>query len=224
MKTDNIALKTKLVPYTTKQEKFNHISHLIGVPLGALIFVVSIIMFILGKLSVPYFIGLSIFSFTAISLYSISASYHKPNDDVSKKRVKRVIDHCTIYALIAGTYTPICIYLMSTTTIGLTLLVIQWLLAIIGIMLNAYDLDNPVVKTLSMILYIAMGWMILYTAGFVYLPKMSFIWILAGGIIYTIGSILYGIGHSKMWFHSVFHVFVLLGTLSQAIGVFFLFI
>ena len=224
MKVKENVLKTELVAYSEKQEKFNWVSHMLGVPLGYLIFVVSMIMFVIGKISVPYFIGLTVFAITAVVLYAVSASYHKAEANSDNKRVKRIIDHCTIYALIAGTYTPICIYLMSQSIIGLILLIVQWSLAILGIALNAYNLNSKVVKTISMILYIAMGWMILFTTAFQLLPQISFGLILAGGIVYTIGSVLYGIGHSNKWFHSVFHVFVLFGTLLQAIGVFFLFI
>ncbi len=223
MKIKENILKTELVDYSYKQEKMNFITHLIGVPLGILIFIASIVMIIIKKVTTGVFIGLTIFSFTAILLYFVSASYHLPNDDENKKRAKRIVDHCTIYALIAGTYTPICIWLYQFSYFGLYLLIAQWVLAIIGIALNAYNLNSKVVKTISMILYIAMGWMVLYTTAFTLLPTISFALILSGGIVYTIGSVLYGIGHSNKWFHPIFHIFVLIGTILQAIGVFFLF-
>ena len=212
------------VTYSEKQDRFNFISHLLGIPVGAGILVFALVMFINQKITIGTLTGLVVFSMTAIALYSVSALYHHAEQMTKKKKIRRIVDHCTIYALIAGTYTPICIYIMKENVIGLVLLILQWSLAIIGVVLNAISLDNKVIKVISMILYIAMGWMILYTTGFTQLPQLSFIFILIGGIIYTIGSILYGIGHANKWFHSIFHVFVLFGTIFQTVGVIFLFI
>ena len=145
-----------------------------------------------------------------------------PSNKRSKK-IKRIMDHCTIYFLIAGTYTPICIYINTYHPIGLVLIIIQWSLAAIGITLNIIDMENKCIKALSMFLYLALGWMILFSGGFTHIPLIPFIWVLIGGIIYTVGSILYGIGSKKSIFHSVFHVFVLFGTIFQAIGVLQLF-
>ena len=212
------------VTYSEKQDRFNFISHLLGIPVGVAIFVFALVMLIKQTISLGIFIGLLVFSFTVIGLYIVSALYHHADQMSKKKKIRRIIDHCTIYALIAGTYTPICIYMMDRSVLGLVLLILQWSFAIIGIVINLISLDNTVIKVISMILYIAMGWMILYTTGFTLIPQLSFIFILVGGIVYTIGSILYGIGHANKWFHSIFHVFVLLGTMLQTVGVFFLFI
>lgn len=216
--------KNESVVYSQKQDRFNYVSHFLGVPVGIAILVFAIILLIKDSLNIVYFIGLCVFALTTILLYLVSAFYHHAPQNTERKRIRRIIDHCTIYALIAGTYTPICLFIMSEHVIGLVVLIVQWSLAIIGILINAFALDNKVVKVISMILYIAMGWMILFTTGFRYIPTLSFVFILAGGIVYTIGSILYGIGHKEKWFHSVFHVFVLLGTITQAIGIILLFV
>lgn len=211
--------------YSKEQDDFNFYSHLIGVPIGIAIFCNCIILYLKQLINFTSLIGLLIFGLTTILLYYISASYHKSPIDSKRKKIKRALDHSTIYLLIAGTYTPICIYIFEENIIGLILLIIQWSLAIIGAFINIYDLKNKVVKIISMILYIALGWMILYTGGYKYLPTNSFFLILFGGIVYTLGSVLYGVGRKKnLWFHSIFHVFVLLGTILQAIGVFFLYI
>lgn len=209
--------------YSTSQDDFNFYSHLLGVPLGIAIIVASIVLYLQGNINVPSLIGLLIFGITASILYSVSSIYHKTPLDAKHKKLKRAIDHSTIYALIAGTYTPICIALLDKTNIALIVLILQWALALIGIFINLYDLKNKYVKAISMVLYIAMGWMIMFTTLFAYLSSQAFILILLGGISYTVGSILYGIGHKNLWFHAVFHVFVLIGTILQAIGVFYLF-
>ncbi len=211
--------------YSFKQERFNTISHLLGVPIGVAIIIISSCLFAFHDLSSPYYLGLLIFGFSTIILYSVSGVYHAKNPaDEYGKKLMRIIDHCTIYVLIAGTYTPICIYLLDKTVIGLVMLIIQWSCAIIGIVINAINLTNKWIKTISMILYLVMGWLLLFTGAFLYLPQNAFTYLLIGGISYTVGSILYGIGHKKLSFHSVFHVFVLLGTIIQSIGVFYLFI
>ncbi len=209
--------------YTSSQDDFNFYSHLLGVPLGMAIIVASIVIYLQGTINVVSMIGLLIFGLTATILYSVSAIYHKTPIDHKCKKIKRAIDHSTIYALIAGTYTPICIALLDKTNLALIVLILQWVLALVGVFINLYDLKNKYIKAISMVLYIALGWMILYTTLFTYLTSQAFVLILIGGISYTLGSILYGIGHKNLWFHAVFHVFVLIGTILQAIGVFYLF-
>lgn len=214
----------KVPSYTKEQERFNFISHFVGVPIGLALIVLAIIFFAKNIISFPYFIGLIIFGLSEISVYLVSAIYHAGDPDKHSKKIKRIIDHCAIYLLVAGTYTPICIYLLKDHIIGCVILALQWSLAIIGIVLNAIDLENKIVKTISMILYLLMGWMILFVGGFIYLPIIVFSFVLAGGIVYTIGSILYGIGHKNANFHGVFHIFCLFGTILQAIGVIILLI
>ena len=211
--------------YSFKQEKFNSISHLAGIPIGIATIIASSCLFAFRKLSSPFFIGLIIFGLTTIILYLISGLYHLTNPEMeTAKKLLRIIDHCTIYVLIAGTYTPICIYLFDKTILGLITLILEWSFALIGILINAINLTNKWVKIISMILYLVMGWLLLFTGMFIYLPTIPFILILIGGLSYTVGSITYGIGHKKLSFHSIFHIFVLIGTIIQAIGVILIFI
>jgi len=217
--------KIDIPSYTMKQETFNSISHLLGIPLGILIVELSFGLLIARNLSINYFIGLLVFGISVIALYLVSGLYHGTDPANAKsKKIRRVLDHCTIYFLIAGTYTPICIYLMSTNVVGLVVLIIEWFLAVVGITINAVDFSNKFVKAISMVLYLALGWLIIFSGGFIYLPFNSFLFILIGGITYTAGSILYGIGHKILSFHSIFHVFVLLGTIFQSVGVLLLFL
>ena len=106
------------------------------------------------------------------------------------------------------------------TVYHIILLLIEWIFAFIGISINAYDFNKLWVRIVSMTLYLILGWAImLFPSIYNNLPFNSFMFILSGGIAYTIGSILYGIGHNVKWFHSVFHFFCLLGTILQAIGI-----
>ena len=153
-------------------------------------------------------------------LYAVSSIYHGLRPGTGKK-VMQIIDHCTIYFLIAGTYTPVAMVALRPVypTIGWGLTVFQWTLTALAVTLTAIDLKKYTV--FSMICYIGMGWAVLP-----FLPQTrrvlggeGFYWLLAGGIAYTVGAILYGIGSKKRWFHSVFHIFVVLGSLLQVICV-----
>ena len=225
MENKNKLCHIDIPSYSFKQERFNSISHFFGIPIGITVLITSFILFFIKLLPFTFFIGLIIFGFSTIILYFVSGYYHAKNREKEyQKKILRIIDHCTIYVLIAGTYTPICLYLMVINNIGLIMLIIQWSLAVIGIVINAVDLTNIYVKTISMILYLVMGWLIIFTGAQLLIPELPFILILAGGLSYTLGSVLYGIGHKKLTFHSVFHIFVLIGTLIQAIGVIYLFL
>lgn len=216
--------KIDIPSYSINQEMFNSISHFLGAAIGVVICIIAFFLRIMLGLPSNYFIGLLVFGISAITLYMVSGLYHieDPNRVIAKK-IKRILDHCTIFVLIAGTYTPICLYLMTIHPIGIALLIIEWGLATIGIILNAINMKNKCIEALSMFLYLALGWLIIFSGGFTHLPSIPFIFILVGGIIYTIGSITYGIGHKNLNFHCLFHIFVLLGTIFQTIGVIKLF-
>ena len=135
--------------------------------------------------------------------------------NVNGKKVLQVLDHCTIFLLIAGSYTPfaLCTFREYDTATGWTIFGIIWAMAIIGIILNAIDLKKY--KVFSMICYLGMGWAIIFKASLlpVLLQKNALILLVAGGIAYTIGAILYGLGRKHKWMHSIFHLFILLGSI-----------
>ena len=214
----------KIPNYSRKQEMFNALSHFLGVIIALTIIVFAIINLANGKIGLFYFFGLLIFGVTALAVYTISGVYHYLDRDNKLKKIFRVIDHCTIYLLIAGTYTPICFVIMDIHVVGLIMLIIEWAGAIVGIVLKAFFFDKKAARVVSFFLYVIMGWLALYSTGFLYMPFISFLFILIGGIIYTIGSILYALGHKNTNFHCVFHVFVLVSTIIQTIGVFLLFV
>ena len=210
--------------YSHKQEMFNTISHALGVLLAFFIIGFAIAIYSISQISFFYFVGLLIFGVSALMVYVISSVYHYLDPTSFKKKLFRILDHCTIYLLIAGTYTPICFVIMGTHVIGLIMLIIQWVGALIGIILNAFFFKYKWAQLISFILYVAMGWLAVYSTGFLYMPALSFAFILAGGITYTIGSILYALGKKNTNFHSIFHVFVFASTIIQSIGVIVLFI
>ena len=164
----------------------------------------------------------AIYGATMILLYTMSSIYHGLLPSTGKK-VMQVIDHCTIYVLIAGTYTPIVLASIAPKypALGWTLFGVEWGLAALAITLTAIDLKKY--NVFSMICYIGMGWGII-----AFIPKVievltlpGFWFLLSGGIAYTIGAVLYGIGSKKPWMHSVFHVFVIIGSLLQFFAIFF---
>ena len=135
--------------------------------------------------------------------------------DVNGKKVLQVLDHCTIFLLIAGSYTPfaLCTFREYNTATGWTIFGVIWAMAIIGIVLNAIDLKRY--KVFSMICYLGMGWAIIFKANLlpILLPITGLILLVAGGLSYTIGAILYGLGKKHKWMHSIFHIFILIGSL-----------
>lgn len=210
----------KIPEYTKGQERFNTISHVIGIPLAFVILFIGLYRLIISAIDVTAFLGLLVFAITIIDVYFVSSLYHGTPRNTFNKKLFRVLDHCTIYLLIAGTYTPICVVLMNEHVVGLVMLLVEWGCAVIGIILNASFFKSKAVQVISLILYLAMGWLVLFCGGFLYMSAISFGFVLVGGIIYSIGAILYAVGKKKnLYLHSVFHVFVLVSTIIQAIGV-----
>ena len=210
----------KIPEYTKGQERFNTISHVIGIPLAFIILFIGLYRLLIRAIDITAFLGLLVFVITIIDVYFVSSLYHGTPANTFNKKLFRVLDHCTIYLLIAGTYTPICVVLMNEHVVGLVMLLVEWGCAVIGIILNAFFFKSKAVQVISLILYLAMGWLVLFCGGFLYMSAISFGFVLAGGIVYSIGAILYAVGKKKnLYLHSVFHVFVLVSTIIQAIGV-----
>lgn len=153
-------------------------------------------------------------------LYTMSSLYHGLRPGTGKK-VLQVLDHCTIYFLIAGTYTPITVLALAPRypAIGWGLLAAQWGLGILAATLTAIDLKR--FRVFSMVCYILMGWGIIFflPQALEALGKTGFGILLAGGIAYTVGAVLFGLGKRLKWMHSVFHIFVVLGSLLQFLSV-----
>ena len=216
-------VETTIVPdYSRKQELANAISHFIGVVVAVLIGIFAVCSYAKDCINVSLLIGDIVFAISALAVYLVSSIYHITLNDSPHKKILRILDHCMIYILIAGTYTPVCInlmYYMRSFGIGLFMLIFEWTGALIGAILNAFFFQNKAARVISFIFYILMGWLAVLCGGFLFIQLTCFLFILIGGIVYTIGSVLYAIGHKNKWFHFVFHIFVLLGTIIQAFGV-----
>lgn len=196
--------------YTKGEEIFNAVSHIVG---GALGLVAWIALCVLAYPSEANIAASSVFAASVIVLYTMSALYHfLPNGRA--KGVFRIFDHCTIFLLIAGTYTPYCVIALGATQTGLLTLIAEWTFAAAGITMNAISINNKATKIISMILYLAMGWLIMFSFRRLYLliPAASLWLLLAGGIVYTAGIIFFAFGKKVRYFHSIWHLFDLIGT------------
>lgn len=210
----------QLPAYTRGEEIMNMVTHISG---GGLAIIGSIFCILkASRLGGGNLIGAIIYCVSMIGVYTMSSIYHGLRTDTSKK-VMQVIDHCAIYFLIAGTYTPILItgFLPVFPVIGWGLLIMQWGLTALAVTLTAIDLKKY--KVFSMICYIFMGWGIIFflRQAMVVMTAPGFYWLLAGGIAYTIGAILFGMGKKLRWMHAVFHIFVILGSAFQYIAILF---
>lgn len=211
-----IKLADRTLPdYTIGEETMNMVTHIVGGGLGILVLVLCILRTVQTH-QVLDLVGSCIYGGTMIVLYTISSVYHGLKPSMGKK-VMQVIDHCAIYFLIAGTYTPILLtsFVPNAPIVGWGLLAAEWALAITACTLTAIDLKKY--NVFSMICYIGMGWGIILFAPLAMelLSHRGFGWLLAGGITYTIGAVIYGIGSKVRWMHSVFHIFVVLGSFLQ---------
>lgn len=205
----------QLPNYSTGEEIMNTVTHIVGGAMGVAALTMCVMLAAQNR-NIYGVIGSSIYGFCMIALYSVSSVYHGLRPGMGKK-VMQVIDHCTIYFLICGTYTVIALSAIRPIypKLGWLLLGFEWIMAIIATVLTAIDLKQY--RVFSMICYIGMGWAIIPFAKVVMqvLTKPGFYLLLAGGIAYTIGAVLYGIGNKKKWMHSVFHIFVDIGSLLQ---------
>jgi len=216
-----IKLRDRLLPdYTAGEEIMNMVTHIAGGALGVAVLVLCVTKAI-NSGSVYSIVGCCVYGVSIITLYTISSVYHGLRPEMAKK-VLQVLDHCTIYFLIAGTYTPILLsaFVPAYPVIGWGLLAAEWILAALAASLTAIDLKRHTV--FSMICYIGMGWGIIFfiPQTIELLTAPGFAWLLSGGIAYTIGAIFYGIGSKRHWIHSVFHIFVVIGSLLQFLAIY----
>ena len=211
----------QLPPYTKGEEIMNMVTHISGGALAIAVLVLCVIRAAHTGAALAV-TGCAIYGSSMVALYAVSSIYHGLPHGTAKK-VMQVIDHCTIYFLIVGTYTAVltCVLIPTYPSLGWTVLGIQWGFAILATTLNAIDLDKY--SVLSMILYICMGWGIAPFLGLIYdsMTPGGFWLLLCGGIAYTLGAVLYGIGNKRPWFHSVFHIFVVAGSVLQFFAIFF---
>ena len=214
---ERIKLRDRILPkYTKGEEIFNMTSHIVGAVLG-IVATVLCIVFAAIRENVYGIISGAIYGVTMIILYTMSSIYHGLSPKRYSKKVFQVLDHCSIFLLIAGSYTPfaLCTIREYDLASGWIIFGVIWAFAILGIVLNSIDIKK--FKVFSMICYLVMGWCIVFKITL--LPELlgtaGFVLLLLGGIAYTVGAILYGLGKKHKYMHSVFHLFILLGSLLQ---------
>jgi hemolysin III len=205
------------------REPISSLTHLVGAFLS-LIGLILLIKYSLDTSNVYNTIILAVFGISSILLYSASSTYHKSLSSPKVIKVLRRVDHSMIYVLIAGTYTPICLIALKGT-VGTFLFLGVWSLAFIGILLKIVWFDAP--RWLYTGFYILMGWI----SVFAIVPIIKaisfggFMWLLAGGLFYTVGGVIYATKWPKInlklfGFHEIFHIFIMLGSLCHFVLMF----
>ncbi|PCJ66307.1 MAG: hemolysin D [Bacteroidetes bacterium] len=203
--------------YPPIEEKFNIISHGFG-------FVLSIVAttMLLLKINVfqnsTYTLSCAIYGFSLMILYAASTLYHSAKKPKLRNRLN-IFDHASIYVLIAGTYTPICLITLEGKT-GMALLISIWAFGLIGVVLKLFFTGRY--DKLSTWMYVFMGWMALFAIKplLANLATSGLWWLLGGGIAYCIGAILYSLPHRVKYNHAKFHVFVLAGSFGHFMSIY----
>lgn len=198
--------KIELPKYKLGEELMNSISHGFGVLLS----IAGLVLGIIKSSNGLSLFAILIYMISSIILYLISCLYHSLKHN-NAKRIFRIIDHCSIFILIAGTYTPI-VLLRLPKPLGWWIFGIVWSIAVIGIVLNSIDIKR--FKNISMALYLIAGWCIIFSFKSLWenMNHIGILWIFIGGIIYTIGAIIYGLGKKHRYMHSIFHIFCLIAS------------
>ena len=209
----------QLPDYTRGEELMNTITHAVGAVFGLTAFLFCLYRAAAAN-NTTVILTSAVYGFTLTAMFTASSIYHGMKPCLAKK-VMQVVDHCTIYFLIAGTYTVIVLTALKPTypQIAWGLFLFEWGIAALATTLTAIDLKRY--SVFSMVCYIGMGWAILpfWRQVLAVLTAPGFLLLLFGGIAYSIGSILYGLGKRRKWMHSIFHIFVVLGALLQFFSV-----
>lgn len=220
---NRIKLDDRELPnYTKGEEIFNMVSHIVGGALGVAALTLCVIFSAIHN-NVYGIVSSAIYGVSLILLYTMSSIYHGLSPNRRAKKVFQIIDHCSIFILIAGTYTPfaLCTLRQYNTATGWTLFGIVWGLSSLGIALNSIDLKRY--RVFSMICYILIGWCIMVKITL--LPELltmkGFLLLLIGGIVYTVGAIFYGLGRNHKWMHSIFHIACIIASALHFFCIFF---
>ena len=208
-------LKDREMPvYTKGEEIFNMVSHIVGGFLGIIAIVLCSVFG--GIRHNPYgIVSGIIYGISLVLLYTMSSVYHGLSKNLFAKRVFQVLDHCMIFVMIAGCYTPfaLCLIREASPAWGWSIFGIMWGIAALGITLNSIDIKY--FKKFSMICYLVMGWAAIIKVKLLFdlLGLFGFILLVAGGIIYSVGAVLYGVGKKHKWMHSIFHMCILVASI-----------
>lgn len=211
----------QLPSYTRGEEVFNTTSHIVGGAFGICALTLCVLLSAIRR-DAWSVVSSAIYGGTMIILYTMSSVYHGIRAPMAKK-VMQVLDHCTIYGLIAGTYTPVLLCSIRTVSPGWgwSLFGIVWGLAAVATVFTAIDLKKY--RVFSMICYLGMGWCIIFAVKptLEAVPLPGVVLLLLGGIAYTVGAVLFGLGKKYRYMHSVFHLFVLAGSVLHFFAILF---
>lgn len=211
--------RTKLIDrsipdYTRSEEFFNMVSHIAGGVFAAVALVMCVYVSVMHGNRWGIVSG-AIYGSTMVLLYTISSIYHGLKNKGTSKKVFQVIDHCAIFFLIAGTFTPLalCGLRPAYPVLGWVMFGVVWASVILGATLNAIDIKKY--RVFSMICYLGVSWgvVVVIVPLLEILPKGALTFLFSGGIAYTLGTVLYGLGTKIKFMHSIFHIFVVAGSI-----------
>ena len=205
-----------MATYSPFEEKINILSHAAGIVMS----VVALVLMLIRAASLGtawHVVGAGIFGASLIALYTSSTLYHSSKSPRLRSRL-RVIDHATIYVLIAGSYTPFTLVTLNGA-VGWTLFAVTWAMAFTGIILKLFFTGR--FSLLSTLMYVFMGWLILFAVKPLIdnFPLTGIYWLVAGGLSYTLGALIYSVKNIPLN-HAIFHLFVLLGSFCHIIAVY----
>ena len=215
-------LNIKIPSYSIEEEKLNWMSHLLGMNFGFVMLLIFIFKIVTNNLTVLQSISLISYSLATIILYLVSTLYHYISPLSPYKRIFRLLDHNIIFLLIWGTYFPVITFSLFPDVSFYIILGIETFALISGMTLNFIDMSKKWIKVYTTLLYVIMGWVLVCCPLTYQMDTNAFLFILFGGIAFTVGVLFYIIGKNKKWFHSIFHIFVLLGSILQFVGVYLL--
>ncbi len=209
-----------LPDYTRGEAIFNFVSHVVGGGLALVMLVLCVVRAALHR--DPWaVVGSAVYGSSLAAVYAISSVYHGLRP-VRAKKVLQVLDHCTIYFLILGSYLPILLCPIRRESPVTAWVLFGIILAMTALAVTFTAIDLKKYRVLSMICYIGLGWCIVFAAPVALraIPLPGLLWLLAGGVAYTVGAILYGLGVRRRYMHAVFHLFVILGSVLQFVCIF----
>ena len=210
-----------LPKYSFKDELWNSITHGIGFLFSLVVLIFFVHKEITNHIPFAEFYPFYVYVLMMMIVFVFSTLYHTSRFDSTYRFVARIIDHCDIYLFVAGTYFPICMFGTTPTKLGIIMAIVEFALAIYGILANAIPNNNKFLKVSAYIMYIIQGWLLLIFLPFGAKVASNVFWpILIGGIVYSVGAILYAIGKKKIYFHTIFHIFVVAGAVIQFIGIY----
>lgn len=202
--------------YTLGEEIVNAITHGVGAALA----IAGLVLLIIKADSAMGVVTGIIYASIMIVLYVISCIYHSLSFRIKGKKVLRVLDHCNIQLMVAGTYTPICLSMLGGT-LGWVMFGIVWAVTIVAVVFNCLNVEKY--KVVSIVCNLLLGWAALFIIKplIAVCPGTGLSLLIWGGVVYSIGAILYGLGHKVRYMHSVFHFFVIGGSLLHYLMIFF---